>query len=31
MRVPVGELLCQAVMGWVLVLECPLLDVRGLL
>jgi hypothetical protein len=29
MRVPVGELLCQVVTGWIPVLECPLSGAHG--
>jgi hypothetical protein len=29
MRVPVGELLCQVVRGWIPVLECPLSGAHG--
>jgi hypothetical protein len=31
MHVPVGELLCQAVTGWIPVLKCPLAGACGLL
>jgi hypothetical protein len=31
MRVPVGELICQTVIGRIPVLKCPLPDVRGCL
>jgi hypothetical protein len=31
MCAPTGELLCQVVMGWILVLKCPLSDARRVL